>query len=177
MENPYQAPQSLPGEPATVASGGLARQIPIVAILLMVQGGLELLMGGFYLLFGGTFAFVAAAQGPGQVGPNVPFGPQVFGWMMVAVYVTMGVVAFAIAALKLFAGWRNYSFRGRVWGIAALVSGVSSIITCYCFPTAMVLMIYGLIVYLNSKSAWAFSLGDQGQPRDRILWHLELDAS
>jgi hypothetical protein len=177
MENPYQSPQNLPGEAAATSRGGLARQVPIVAILLMVQGGLELLIGGFYLLSGGIVAVVVAQQGPQPGDPNLPFGPQGFGWIMGGIYIIMGFGAFAVAALKVFAGWRNYSFRGRNWGVAALVSGMASAITCYCFPTALVLMIYGLIVYLNAEAAWAFSMGEQGLPRDQVLWHLQRDSS
>jgi hypothetical protein len=176
MENPYQSPQSMTPVPAAAGTGGRARQIPTVAILLMVQGGLELLMGGFYVLFGGVFAFMAVNPDVGQVNANPPFEPQVFGWLIVGIYAAMGLGAFAVAVLKLFAGWRNYSFRGRNWGIAALVSGVASAVTCYCFPTALALMIYGLIVYLNPQSAAAFACAAQGQPRDQILWQLQQDA-
>jgi hypothetical protein len=176
MENPYQSPQPLSGELASSAQGGgLAGQIPVVAILLMVQGGLEVLMAGLYLVSGGAVAFVAANQGFDQMKGNPPLSPQAFGWLMVVTYAVLAIAAFAVAALKIFAGWRNYSFRGRIWGMAALVSGMASVVTCYCFPTALLLMIYGLIVYLNPQSAWAFELGDRGQPRDQILWRLHDD--
>jgi hypothetical protein len=174
MENPYQSPPDLVGQAAASSGGGLARQIPVVAILLMVQGGLEVLMSGICALAGGTFAVLATQQGQ-QGAPNAP--PQAFGWVMVAVYAVMGCGAFCAAAIKLFAGWRNYSFRGRTWGIAALASCVISLVTCYCFPTALALMVYGLIVYLGAESGWAFSMGDQGLTREQILWHLQRDTS
>lgn len=177
MENPYQSPPNVPGEATAASRGGLARQVPIVAILLMVQGGLELLMGGFLLLMAGTFAVVAAQQNPMAANPNAPLPPQAFGWALGGTYGVMGVGGLAIGVLKAFAGWRNYGFRGRVLGIAALVSGVLSLVTCYCFPTAILLMIYGLIVYLNAETAWAFSMGDQGLKRDQVLWHLVRDTS
>jgi hypothetical protein len=173
MENPYQSPPDLVSQAAPSSGGGMSRQIPVVAILLMVQGGLEMLMGGMLALTGGTFAVLAAQQR--QQGPGVP--PQAFGWLMVAVYAIMGCAAFCAAAIKLFAGWRNYSFRGRTWGIAALASSVISLVTCYCFPTALALMVYGLIVYLSADAAWAFSMGDQGLTREQVLWHLQRDAS
>ena len=173
MENPYQPPPDLVGQ-AAAPSGGMARQIPIVAILLMVQGGLEVLMGGLLTLFGGTFAVLTAQQGQQPAG-NAP--PLAFSWLAVAVYAVMGCGAFCAAAIKLFAGWRNYSFRNRNWGAAALASCVISLVTCYCFPTALLLMIYGLIVYLSADAAWAFSMGDQGFTREQVLWHLQRDAS
>jgi hypothetical protein len=176
MENPYQSPETLPGYAPARSGGGMARQIPAVAILLMVQGGLEMLMGGILALTGGTFAVLVVQQQGQPGGANAPPGPP-FGWLMVAVYAVMGIGTFGVAALKLFAGWQNYSFRGRRWGIAALASGALSIVTCYCFPTGLALMIYGLIVYLNAEAAWAFSLGDQGLTREQVLWHLQRDAS
>ncbi|HWB08168.1 MAG TPA: hypothetical protein VG826_02900 [Pirellulales bacterium] len=176
MENPYQSPHELPGQATSVSGGGMARQIPVVAVLLMVQGGLELAVGGLWGLAGGTFAVLTTRQAQ-QGDPNVPLSPQTFGWMMGAVYALMALATFVVAALKLFAGWRNYSFRGRTWGIAALASGVISIVSCYCFPTALALMIYGLIVYLNSEARWAFSMGEQGLTREQVLWHLQRDTS
>jgi hypothetical protein len=177
MENPYQSPQDLAGQEAKTSSGGgMARQIQVVAILLMVQGGLEVAVGGLWTFLAGTFA-VLTTQQPPQGNPNAPLSPQGFGWLMGVVCALMATATFAVAALKLFAGWRNYSFRGRTWGIAALASSVVSIVTCYCFPTALALMVYGLIVYLNAEASLAFSLGDQGLTREQILWHLHGDTS
>ena len=174
MDNPYQSPREAPLEAAAVSRGGRAKQIPVVAILLIVQGALELLMGGFYLISGGIVATIMARQPPPAGNPNLPFSPV---WFMGGMYAVMGFGALAVAALKIFAGWRNYSFRGRTWGVAALVSGMASLVTCYCFPTALLLMIYGLIVYLSADAAWAFSMGDQGLSRDQVLWHLLRDTS
>jgi hypothetical protein len=157
MENPYQSPQTSSGELAVSPHGGLARQIPIVAILLMVQGGLELLMGALYAIFGGTVALYAQQE---AVRSGMALG-GVSGMMGGA-----GVVA---GALHAIAGWQNYLFRRRWLGVIGLVTGLGSILTCYCFPTALLLMIYGLVVYLNAGSSWAFALGRRGMSREQIL--------
>ena len=165
MENPYQAPQSVAGESEAAAGGGWARQVTVVAILLMVQGGLELLMGGFYLLLGGTMAMFAREE---AVQPGMVFG---------GVSSVMGVTGILAGALHAVAGWQNYFFRRRWLGITGLVAGLGSMFTCYCFPTALVLMIYGMIVYCSGQSSWAFALGQQGMSREQILTALETQGN
>ena len=164
-DNPYRAPTT--NEAALAAGLGRARQVPIVAILLMVQGGLEVLFGGFILVYGLIMGAVAPAGGDnlGPPGAGLPL------WVFVAGFIVYGAVALFTGLLRLVAGWRNYFFRGRLLGLAALVGGMASLLTCYCFPTALALLIYGLIVYLNDQSAAAFELGKQGYRREQILTH------
>ncbi|HVX11794.1 MAG TPA: hypothetical protein VHC22_11485 [Pirellulales bacterium] len=155
-ENPFQSPQALSGEPAGSTGGGLARQIPVVAILLMVQGALELLVGGFFLFFGGTVALFAKQEAVQQ--------GMIFGGVSTA----MGASGVLAGALHAIAGWQNYFYRRRSLGIVALVTGLGSLFTCYCFPTALLLMGYGLIVYCSAQSAWAFAAAQQGMSREQI---------
>lgn len=164
MENPYQAPQSLPGEAASVG-GGLARQVPVVAILLMVQGGLELLMGAFFVVFGGTMALYARQE---AVQPGMAMG---------GVSGVMGGAGVVAGLLHAVAGWQNYFFCRRWLGITALVTGLGSMLTCYCFPTALVLMIYGLVVYCNAQSSWAFALAQRGMSREQVVTALYTQGS
>jgi hypothetical protein len=44
----------------------------------------------------------------------------------------------------------------------ALVMGSISIGTCYCAPTSIALLVYGLIIYLNNSAVQAFALAKQG---------------
>lgn len=164
-DNPYRAPTT--NEAALSASLGRARQVPIVAILLMVQGCLEVLFGGFMLIYGLVLGAVAPA-GEDVVGPP-GVGPPV--WVFVVGFIAYGAVPLFTGLLRVVAGWRNYFFRGRLLGLTALVGGMASLLTCYCFPTALALLIYGLIVYLNDQSAAAFALGKQGYRREQILTH------
>ena len=170
MDNPYQSPQDSGGVPFSEGgSGGMGSHIRIVAILMMVQGGLETLIGVMLLIMGGVmpsvFANMAAGApaGPGQAPP-----PAAVGWVLGGVYFGLGVVLLAGAVLKLVAGWRNFWFRGRVMGLVALSSGLVTIFTCYCFPTALALFIYGLIVYLNGQSIRWFALGARGATPEEI---------
>lgn len=164
MENPYQSPQSAGGEPAAAVGGGLARQIPVVAILLMVQGGLEVLMGGFFVVFGGTMAIYAQQE---AVRPGMAMG---------GVSGVMGGAGLLSGLFHLVAGWQNYFFRKRWLGVAALFTGLGSLLTCYCFPTAVLLLIYGLIVYFSGQSSWAFHCGQQGMSREQIITALSLQG-
>jgi hypothetical protein len=44
-----------------------------------------------------------------------------------------------------------------------------SMITCYCTPTSIAILVYGLIVYLNPAVAAAFEMGKKGMTGDQIL--------
>ena len=165
-DNPYQAPQSASAEPSTAwGGGGLARQVAVVAILMMVQGGLEMLIGVFFLIFGGTMAVYARQE---EVQQGLAFG---------GVSGVMGMAGIMTGLLHVVAGWQNYFFRRRWLGILALFTGLVSLLTCYCFPTSLVLMIYGLIVHASGQTAWAFELGRRGMSREQIMMALYTQGS
>lgn len=67
------------------------------------------------------------------------------------------------------AGIQNFRYRRRVLGIVSQVCGLASMFGCYCGPTSIMLLIYGLIVYLNPAVQAAFEMGDKGTPTDAIL--------
>jgi hypothetical protein len=168
VENPYQSPHDGPAAPhAKVGSGGMGGQIRVVAILLMVQGGIEIFSAVLFFVLGGVMSsvFAGMAAAPGKQGPP----PAVIGWIMAAVYLVWGAVVLLGAVLKITAGWRNFSFRGRVFGIVALLSCVAtSLPSIYGAPTGIALFIYGLIVYLNGQSARWFELGARGATPEQI---------
>ncbi|MCI0458139.1 MAG: hypothetical protein L0Z62_14340 [Gemmataceae bacterium] len=148
----------------------MAHQIPVVAILMIVQGTLELLMAA--LLYFGAF-FVPALFG--QMQQNPAFGPgarpedlEAMRTILPLVYGSMGTAALIAGVLHLVAGIRNLSYRGRTLGLVALFLGLVSIGTCYCAPTTIGLTIYGLIVYFNAQSIRAFELGQQGLRAEEI---------
>ena len=145
------------------------RQIKIVAILLMVEGSLETLMGILLCVMGPVMmTFMKAAPPPSTPGAAGP-PPELFG----VLYVGMGVVTLAAGVLKVVAGIRNVSFKGRVLGFVALGSCVMSMASCYCLPTALALGIYGLIVYLDQRSAQAFQMGASGMAPEEILRQMD----
>src|SRR5262245_46001980 len=109
------------------------RHIKIVAILLMVEGGLEALMGIFLCVMGPVMmAFMQAAPPPSSGGAPPP-PPELFG----AIYIGMGAVTLLAGIIKVVGGIRNVSFKSRTLGFIALGSSLLSFASCYCIPTAI----------------------------------------
>ena len=137
------------------ADRGLINQVPIVAILLIVQGVLELL---FCVVCFGFSALVFFA-------PQKEFeGMRGLGVLMAAV----STPALISALLRITAGIFNIRYRRRVLGIVALAVGLSTMLTGYCAPTSIALAVYGLIVYVNEPVMMAFRMGDSGRPSAEI---------
>jgi hypothetical protein len=155
MSNPYQAPKTS-GIPDSKL--GLAGHVPVIAVLLIIQGVLEII-GGLMALGTGVFMALLPSIAPQAAGAQ----QQSAGFMILAVvYLLGGVLALVLGVLKIWAGWKNRLYRGRTLGITAISSGFVSLVTCYCGPTGLGLAIYGLIVYLNDRTTEAFALGEQG---------------
>jgi hypothetical protein len=143
------------------------RQIKVVAILLMVEGGLESLMGIFLTVMGPVMMTILKDAPTTSSGSPPP--PALFG----AIYIVMGVATLHAGIIKVVAGIRNVSFKSRMLGFIGLGSCLLSFASCYCIPTALGVGIYGLIVYINEKSAQAFQMGDSGMPADQIVATLD----
>jgi hypothetical protein len=175
MENPYQSPQ----EPSTpFGSGspmdanrrprGLVNHVRAIAILMIVQGGLEafaaIVFGFFAVAIGPLMSHQEMQQPPGAA------PPEQFVWIMTGTYGVMATAALLVAILHITAGVRNCRFRGKVLGIVALSAGAAgTLLTCYCIPTGFALAIYGLIVYLNRSVSEAFRMGESGCSSSEIF--------
>ncbi len=145
------------------------RQIKVVAILLIVEGGLEALMGIFLCVMGPVMMALISSAPPPAAGAGPAPPPELFG----ALYIGMGVVTLIAGILKIVGGIRNVSLKSRTLGFVALGSGILSFMSCYCILPALALGIYGLIVYLNDKSAQAFKMAESGMPPDQIMAQLD----
>ncbi len=156
-DNPY-APLSTPPPPD--GSDSFVKQVPIVAILMMIQGGFEFIMGAFWVGMGVFMSQINAFQ------PRAaePLPPQ-FEWMMLAIYAGVGVVVLIFGLVRAYAGFRNYSFRNRILGIVANILGMASIFTCYCSLTSIALGVYALVVLLQPSVVFEF---DQRQAGRRL---------
>ena len=84
-------------------------------------------------------------------------GPHGF-WALVIC--GLALLVFAGGCLRIVAARKNRKFRGRPLGIASLCMGMSSIVTVICAPTALALLIWGLIIYVNPSVKAAFKEGD-----------------
>ena len=140
------------------------RQIKVVAILLIVEGSLELLAGIFLCVMGPVMMEMFKAAPPPSTGGPPP-QPELIGGM----YIAMGVVALVAAIPKIVAGIRNLSLKGRTLGFVGLGSCVLSLGTCYCSLFGLALGIYGLIVYINERSAEAFRLVESGMTPEQAI--------
>jgi hypothetical protein len=170
-ENPYLAPTAA-GRPGGGTAGGaagpgLVRHVMPVAILMLVQGGLELLVSLLFLALTVAVPFMFPDGGPAAevgVGPNLGAMRP----MMMTMYGVMGAGGLVAGLLHITAGIFGLRFRRRTFGVVALIAGLASITTVYCLPTSVGLAIYGLITYLNPAVVAAFGLGDAGVPAAEI---------
>ncbi|MBS0210842.1 MAG: hypothetical protein JSS27_18015 [Planctomycetes bacterium] len=198
MDNPYQSPFSSGLAQSQSPAGaivGRAKQIRIVAVLMIVNAGLLLVMAAILGVMAVFLPPVMAdiekhkqeareqmqemkhkelekireqARRAGarvedeeevprikELPDNsaaVPFS-QVLPWM----YGGVSALAALVAGVNALAGWQNYHYRGRAFGLIALFSNLVTIFTCYCAPTSIALMVYGLVVYLSEDSERAFA--------------------
>ncbi|NBW85881.1 MAG: hypothetical protein EBR23_03380 [Planctomycetia bacterium] len=168
--NPYAAPTA-PGRMDAAALGqGFVRHVRPVAILMIVQGALEVFMAILLVALTAAVPFMMPDL-PADDGPAQEVGgasPAFLQKMMIVVYGVMAAGGLIAGTLHISAGICGLRFRRRMLGVVALTLGMASITTCYCAPTAIALAVYGLITYLNPAVVAAFGLGDAGVPAARI---------
>jgi hypothetical protein len=175
MSNPYQSPQSQPFDakyfqdaPVLTQGGGeygWVQQVRVYAVLSAVQGLLELPMGAMLVGVGAMFPVLVKMEPPR--GGNPP--PDAVLYAMTAMYAGLGSVLLLAAFLRFFAAYRNFYFKGRLLGIASMILGLGSMLSCYCAPTAIAVLVYGLIIYLNPAVKLAFDMGQSGRTPDEIF--------
>ncbi len=172
-DNPYSSTQQSTFSSADSMNQPISRsivsQVRVIAILLIVHGAILVAASIFYFIFAAIMPTFLANQPQGM--PQQPNGPtpQQMSWILVVTYSVMGAAAVIPGLLQLYAGIRNLSLKGRTLGIIALISGCVSVLTCYCAPTSIALLVYGLIIYLNPSAQEAFRLGENNVRFDDIL--------
>jgi hypothetical protein len=151
-------------------------QVQVVCILMIIQGVLECLLGMIVGLGGFLFPdlirsinlMVQEEQKRQPAGPPIQGIPEEFGWLMTALIVAMALGALVAGLLKITAGIRGLEYRGRVHGIVALFCSILAFPICYCAPTGLGVMIYGLIVYFNGDVGRAFAMAQKGKSPQEI---------
>src|SRR5262245_1913895 len=143
----------------------MVSQVPVVGILMIVNGSLAGILG-LGLAFMGPFIFsIAAMEGrPGGMRPD----EKSVVTLISIVYLVIGLLVLTAGALNIIAGIRALSYRGRGFVLTALFFNILPLFTCYCSPTSLALMIYGLIVMFQQDVAKAFAMGDEGVPAQSI---------
>ncbi|HEV8483411.1 MAG TPA: hypothetical protein VGV87_07675 [Blastocatellia bacterium] len=140
---------------------GYVGQVTVVAILMIVQGSLVALIGLALMIIGPA---MFALSGSGHQAQDERIITQVGG----VFYLLFGGLLVGAGGLNIVAAVKNLKYRGRTLGITALCLGTLAMFTCYCAPTAIGLLIYGLIIYLNQDVSRAFEMGEQGASPDQI---------
>ncbi len=178
MSNPYQPSSFDPkhfqdqpafGPAAAAGASNWVKQVRIFAVLNAVQGILEVLAGLMAAGAGVFFPFLAQmkefkeAQGAEEVPPEQMF--LVIG----IIYIAIGVVLLASGILRIVAGFQNYRYKGRVLGIVSIVVGIAPVFTCYCAPTAIALLVFGLLIFLDHAVIAAFQMAREGRSVSQIL--------
>jgi hypothetical protein len=161
--NPFQSPHA-PRPEDDVGPGfdprkvGQARQVPIVAALMMANGVMVGLIGIGWMVFTTFFTGRVMEQFElqQQIAGQPPQMVSAMRWFLYVFYGGMGLVALACGAFNIIAGGRNYHYRGRIMGIIAMIAGLASVFFCYCLPFSAGVLIYGLVIYLGQDAERAF---------------------
>jgi hypothetical protein len=162
--NSVDLPQSMP--PGGGLSGVYLVQQRVVAILLIVHGGMLLVMGFMLAMSAAVMPSIIAANAKNQLGPP-PSSTSIT--LLMITYGLMAAAGVIPGGLQIYAGIENLYLRGYVLGIVALGTGMVALGTCYCMPTATALLIYGLIIYTNDSVRRAFEMAKNGHNYDDIL--------
>ena len=170
--NPFQSPQ-LPSLPDASQPGvdqrqvGLARQVRIVGVLMIINGIVIFAIGVCIVAFASHFSdqFVAEFNRQQRANPQAQrLDLESLRWAFQVMFGGYGAGMLIIGLLGIFAGIRNYSFRGRVLGIISLVGNMAASLFCWCIPVWLGLLVYGLIIYLSRDAEAAFHWqADQSQ--------------
>ncbi|GAA5509779.1 hypothetical protein [Novipirellula caenicola] len=153
-----------------VHSRGMVGQIPIVGVLMIVQGVfitlMALVLGGY--AFAMPMLFRSIREDAIKQGANPPPMPQQMELGMLIVLALTAACVLAIAVCTIWAGVRVIKFQSRTFAIVTLCVGMLTCLTCYCAPTQIALSIYGLIVLLNGPVTDAFRFAEQGHTAREI---------
>lgn len=133
----------------------IVAHVRVFAVVLAVHGVLLLLAGGFALVYGASLA-VSFGSMP-EPSAEDPSFTRTFEGLLVGTMALMAFLHVGVGALQLLAGLRLWKYQGRGLGIAAAVIGVITVVGCYCAPTSMGILIWGLIVLLNAAVAERFA--------------------
>lgn len=124
--------------------GRFVSQVPIFAIVMMVHGALMVGVG-LIMLISGVVLGVEFLRTSDEALPGDPV-------MSGFVFGMFGIIALTHVVpglLQLRAGYRLRSFRSRTLGLVALSAGVATVFGCYCAPTSIALLIWGVVVLAN----------------------------
>lgn len=164
-DNPFQAPVHQPpqhypqGTPEGLGNA-YVKQIPVIASLMIAQGGLMLLMSAALLV--NAFLFTRMDQLMPADEPKPPQLEQMLEIQQSIFPIVFGAISAGVGVLSILhfvAAYFGFHRKYRIFGIAVMILGLSTILTVYCAPTSIGLAIYGMIIYFNPAVIGAFEAG------------------
>ncbi len=176
MSNPYETPkfevspyQTGFGEtPSNIVPSSMVQQVRVFGILNAVQGGLEVLMSLLFLFYAVFFPLMMNNPEFNRGGGDEP--PKEFFWGMSVYFGVTGGLTLIAAVSRIISGVMNWQFRSRSLTLFSLFICIASIFSCYCAPTSIAMLIYGLILMFSTPVKQAFALAQAGMAPDKILF-------
>lgn len=133
---------------------------------MIAQGVLLLILAiicvGYAFLFSNMDSFMPADAQQPEMDETVMF-------IVSIVCIVMSAAAGILSLLHFVAAYFGFNYKHRVFGIAVMILGLSTILTFYCAPTSIGLAVYGLIIYFNPAVVKAFQLRKSGMGKQEML--------
>lgn len=133
--------------------GRFVAQVPVFAILLAAHGVLLAGMGAYFLIY--TALFLLHGVSANDAIPTGEADGFISG-MLFGAFGFIGAATLIVGILQLVAGLRLRTFRSRLLGFVALAAGLLTVISCYCAPSSIALLIWGAIVLRSPDVAARF---------------------
>ncbi len=125
-------------------------QIPVVGILMIVQGSLETLYSLFCFGMGFVLIYSEIPQDRNQLPPE----------MLGAGMVIYGAVVGLLSLLRIASGIFVFRYRRRTLALVTNGLGLATMLTCYCAPSAIAICIYSFIILFQPSVVAAFARND-----------------
>lgn len=139
-----------------LAHRGKVPHVQWLAVVTMVHGAMLLAFGALLVVYGGVLGvYLARVQ---TTRADAPDGDVVAAVVAVAVFL-MAVGQLLPGVLQILAGWYAREFRHRIFALVALASGLLSVVGCYCLPTSIALLVWGLVVLFDDAVVRRFEVG------------------
>ena len=146
---------------------GYVRQIPILAIVTIVQGALLLLAAFGCAAYGMFFAYMPTMMPEAERARMRAESGPVFE-IVGSVIIGLAVLVLVISLLHFIAGFRALKYRGRSFIMVTWFLGLFGSFTMYCAPTSIGLAIWGLIVFFNPAVKSAFDMVENGMDKREV---------
>ena len=136
-------------EPRAVA------HVPVFSVVMMVHAALVAAMGLMLVVYGVSLLWSFGTMP--EPTEEVPSPIAIMPGMLVGTMMVEAALHLVVGGLQFWAGWRLRTFKSRGLGIAALVLGLLTALGCYCLPSSLAVLVWGLVLLLRDDVAQRFS--------------------